>query len=143
MKQKQKRRKIARIRKKQKMAKLAKRRKPMTHNDLENHTAMIESFMHSDEEIIIDFSAKIEHSKKLGSILSPILILLGLAMGWESGFVFLGILLAFLPWLEYFLYRDSLIFWKKQLRENSKYLQDLKSRLAAFENKGGYDEICI
>lgn len=132
MNQKKRRQKIAGIRKKQKLARLAKRpqpRKPLTRQDIESFAVMIEGFVKSDKEVIEEYFAKINRSKKFGRILSPIFILWGLVLGWESGFVLAGIVLAIVPWLEYFLYRDGLAFWKQQLQENTDYLQDLKLRL--------------
>jgi hypothetical protein len=131
MNQKQKRQRITRIRHQQKLARLAKRpqpKKPMTRQDIENYAVMIESFVESDREVVVDYSAKIQRSKRFGKILSPIFILWGLALGWDSGFALVGIVLAIVPWLEYFLYYDNLSFWKQQLQENSEYLQDLKLR---------------
>lgn len=133
MNQKQRRKRISDIHKEQKLKKLAKRpqsKKPMTRQDIENYAVMIESFMESDREVVEEYSAKINRSKKFGRILSPIFILWGLLAGWNTGFALAGVVLAIVPWLEYFLYRDGLSFWKEQLRENSEYLQDLKLRLS-------------
>ncbi|MFA6973189.1 MAG: hypothetical protein WC238_00420 [Parcubacteria group bacterium] len=136
MNQVQRRQKVARIRKEQKLTKLAKRpqpRKPMTRKDLESYAVMIESFVESDREVVVDYSAKIQRSKRFGRILSPIFIIWGFASGWDSGFAVAGVVLAIVPWLEYFLYRDGLDFWKQQLEENSEYLQDLKLRLSTVQ----------
>lgn len=91
---------------------------------------MIEGFVKSDKEVIEEYPAKINRSKKFGRILSPIFVLWGLLAGWNTGFALAGIVLAIVPWLEYFLYRDSLDFWKQQLQENTGYLQDLRLRLS-------------
>jgi len=136
MNQKKRRQKVARIRKEQKLTRLAKRpqpKKPMTRKDLENYAVMIEGFVDSDREVVVDYSAKIQRSKRFGRILSPIFILWGLELGWDSGFAVAGIVLAIVPWLEYFLYRDGLDSWKEQLKENSEYLQDLRLRLSAVQ----------
>ena len=133
MKQRQRRQKIAGIRQQQKLAKFAKRpqlRKLLTRQDIESFAVMIEGFVKSDKEVIEEYSAKINRSKKFGRILSPIFILWGLLAGWNTGFAFAGIVLAIVPWLEYFLYCDGLAFWKQQLKENSEYLQDLRFRLS-------------
>lgn len=133
MNQKKRRQKIASIRKEQKLARLAKRpqpKNPMTRQDIENYTVMIEGFVKSDKEVVVEYSVKIKRSKKFGIILSPIFILWGLLTGWNAGFALVGIVLAIVPWLEYFLYRDCLDFWKEQLQENSEYLQDLRLRFS-------------
>lgn len=132
MNQKQRRKKIAGIHKEQKLARLAKRpqsKKQMTRQNIEGFAMMIEGFVKFDKEVVEEYSAKINRSKKFGRILSPIFVLLDLLVGWNTGFALAGIVLAIVPWLEYFLYRDGLAFWKEQLRENTEYLQDLKLRL--------------
>lgn len=135
MNQKKRRQKIADIRKEQKMAKLAKRpqpKKPMTRKDLESYIVMIEGFVKSDGEVVEEYSTKINRSKKFGRILSPIFISWGLLAGWNTGFALVGIVLAIVLWLEYFLYRDDLSFWKRQLQENTGYLQDLRLHLSTY-----------
>lgn len=133
MNQKQRRQRVAHIRHQQKSARLAKRpqpKMPMTRHELQDYAVMIKCFVESDREVVLDYSAKIQRSKRVGKILSPIFILWGLALGWDSGFAIAGFVLALVPWLEYFLYSDGLSFWKDQLRENSEYFQDLQLRLS-------------
>jgi len=136
MKRKEKRQRIARLRKEQKDRR--KSENSICH-DAEHLVNMAETFVESDKEFIEDYGTKASRAKKKIFVFVVLCVIsIGiLASDMNFGIDKMWVVIAF--WVtftltvmylsEYNLYKSRLPFWKQQLRENTSFLQYAKSRM--------------
>jgi len=135
VKRKQKRQRIARLRKEQKGRRKSRN---SVYHDAEHLVNMAESFVESDTEFVEDYSAKAGCAKKKITAFVALCVIFVVIMtsGVDIGINKTWVIIAF--WItftlvvmylsEYSLYRSRLPFWKQQLRENTSFLNYAKAR---------------